>query len=468
MSEKSKFGVIGMGVMGKNLARNFARSVSLSVYNRHVPGIEENVARDAVTQHEELTHAKPFDDLTAFVDSLERPRRILAMIPAGAAVDHLINELLPQLEPGDILMDGGNSHFDETNRRYEMLKEKRIEFLGIGVSGGEKGALHGPAMMPGGSAKGWEQVSGLLEISAAKNRHGDPCCDWIGPAGAGHFVKTIHNGIEYAEMQLLAELYFAMRFGGGLDPTRIGEIFSSWTETDLDSYLLQITSGILEHRENDGWLIDSILDQAGNKGTGKWTTQIVADLGVPATMMPSALWARYLSALKEERVAAEKSFGFKTEQSFDLNVEVLQGAYRLARLVNHHQGFAVLAEASKQWDWGLDLGRIAKVWTSGCIIRSTLMETLAFDNQWNQPLLVAPLFRDAIVNNRGHLLRLVSHSMERGLAVPCLSDAANFLNGYVTANGSANLIQAQRDCFGAHTYRRVDDDQVHHTEWQVG
>ena len=465
MSERSQFGVVGMGVMGKNLARNLGRNgVSLSVFNRHVPGVEENVAQQAVDGFKELEDAQAFDNLTAFVASLERPRRIFAMIPAGAAVDQLIADLIPVLEPGDILMDGGNSHFQKTNERFELLKNHGIEFLGIGVSGGEKGALNGPAMMPGGSESGWNQVGELLQKIAAQNNHGNPCCDWIGPAGSGHFVKTIHNGIEYAEMQLIAEVYFLCRFGLKMDPNAISELFAQWMTTDLENYLLQITAKILTHRENDGWLIDSILDQAGNKGTGKWTTQIVADLGVPATLMPSALWARFLSALKTERVSNENALRFPIT-AVALDYDDVKSAYRLARVINHHQGFEVLSAASQNWNWNLNLSSISRIWTSGCIIRSKLMEKLAYQHSWDQPILQCPMFQKEIEENRTLLLKVSATSIQNGLPIPCLSDAANFLNGYLTANGTANIIQAQRDCFGAHTYRRVDDDLVHHTDW---
>lgn len=469
MQSKNEFGVAGLGVMGTSLARNLGRNkVSLSLYNRHLEGTEEGVAKEAVETYEELNEASAFEDAKVFVESLETPRKILMMVPAGEATDSLIGQLFPYLSAGDVLIDGGNAHYTDTQRRQEMLGEHDINLIGAGVSGGEEGALNGPSIMPGGGAQAYELVSDFLEMIAAKDHKGKACCTHIGSGGAGHFVKMVHNGIEYAEMQLLAEMYQLLRFGHGLSPDQIADEFEKWTEGDLDSYLLGITIDILRKKEGDGWLIDQVLDQAGNKGTGSWTTIAAAELGVPVTMITAALNARYISSFREERTIASFMYETRVPIPGDIDTEDLGKAYQLARVINHHQGIHLLSTASKEFGWKLKLWEIARIWTNGCIIRSRLMEHLITILGVTDRILFDEHVQRSAAMSKSSLERVVTESVESGLDSPCFFGALNYFNSYTAVRTSANIIQAQRDYFGAHTYKRIDDPEgpSHHTDWK--
>lgn len=466
LSGKSEFGLIGLGVMGKSLSRNLAqKGFHLSVFNRHVSGTEEKVAEHFIAEHKDLSTAKAFDDLKEFVTSLESPRKVFLMVQAGAVTDYVIDELSELLNEDDIIIDGGNAHYKDTERRINALAKSKIGFIGAGVSGGEEGALNGPSIMPGGDIEIYAQVSSYLETIAAKDIHGNACCAHIGSGGSGHFVKMVHNGIEYAEMQLIAECYQFLRFGKGLNPSEIADIFEIWLEGDLESYLLEITVTILRKKEGREWLIDLILDQAGNKGTGSWTTVAAAELGVPATMISSALFARYLSAFKEERLIGNYKFGARPTVLSEFPIEYLGVAYQLARVVNHHQGIHLLSTASQEYGWRLKLWEVARVWTNGCIIRSELMSHLVLILQHTDRLLFDERTQQSAVSAKPILEHLVTDSIKTGLSSPCFSSALDFLNGYSNSQSTANIIQAQRDFFGAHTYKRIDDDETHHTQW---
>ncbi|MEZ4955090.1 MAG: decarboxylating NADP(+)-dependent phosphogluconate dehydrogenase [Saprospiraceae bacterium] len=466
---QTKFGIIGLGVMGKSLARNMAsKGIQLSLYNRFEKGVEEQVAQRFIADFPELSSAKGFEDLADFVQSLERPRKMLLMVKAGAVIDSILEKILPNLSEGDIIIDGGNSHYHDTEKRIKYLAEKNIHFIGCGVSGGEEGALKGPSIMPGGSKEAYQFIAPYLEKIAAKDKYDTPCCTFIGTGGSGHFVKMVHNGIEYAEMQLLAELYFILRHGKNKTPNEIADIFSSWQGTHLDGYLLEITVHILRKKENGDWLIDKILDQAGNKGTGSWTTIAAAELGVPITMITAALFARYISAFKKERVQADQLFQLNHfNKNIDLNIEQLKNAYYLARITNHHQGIHLISTAAETYKWDLHFPEIARIWTNGCIIRSVLMEELMTILQKTDRLIIHPYFIDFIKKHREDLSTTVGQSVAAGLDIPCFSAAINFINGYTNALSSANIIQAQRDYFGAHTYKRNDDPLLKsvHTDW---
>ncbi len=464
---KSEFGLIGLGVMGKSLSLNLAENgFRLSLFNRHQDGVEENIARDFIDEHELLNQAKGFDDLAAFVDSLEAPRKIFMMIKAGPALDKVIEVIKPHIEAGDILIDGGNSHYKDTSRRINDLAVSGIHFVGSGVSGGEEGARKGPSIMPGGPKEAYEKISPYLEAIAAKDKMGGSCCAYIGKEGAGHFVKMVHNGIEYAEMQLLAEVYSMLRFGLGKAPDEIANIMEAWRSEGLDSYLLEITVDILRKKEGETFLIDEILDKAGNKGTGSWTTIAAAELGVPSTMITAALFARYTSAFKSERTARSKIFNIiPGAVAFDPNI--LRDAYRLARILNHQQGFWLIHTAGAANDWSLNLSELARIWTNGCIIRSELMETLVPILKNNSDILMADALQQVVAEQGTSLKEIITLGMEAQLPLPCFSAAATYLLTFAQAQSSANIIQAQRDYFGAHTYKRVDDPEgpSHHTIW---
>lgn len=476
----SQFGLVGLGVMGRSLARNLARNgFRLALFNRHVAGLEENVAADFIKIHPELAAAQGFDNLQKMVSSLARPRKIMLMVNAGAATDAVIEALKPLISPGDVLLDGGNSFFKDTARRTADLQKLGIEFLGTGVSGGEAGALNGPSIMPGGSKIAFLNTRKFLETIAAKDARGKPCCHFIGAGGAGHFVKMVHNGIEYAEMQLLAEAWFFLKNRHGLVPETIAGLFQKWqNETPLASFLLGITIKILKKKSGDGWLLDEILDSAGSKGTGGWATSIAAELGQPATMISEALFARHLSALKNERVAATAFFsggGLKSaavglpRDSKIRSTRELQNALELARLVNHHQGFELIKAAAHEFGWQISLAEIARIWTNGCIIRSKLMEKLAASFKTGDSILMHPKFQKTVLKNQKSLRQIAASGIQNGLPMHSFSAAANFLNGLTTANSSANLLQAQRDFFGAHTFQKTGDPtgQFFHADWEA-
>ena len=471
MESKSEIGLIGLGVMGQSLSRNIAnKGFRLSVYNRQVEDREVDVAHNFVKAYPELSEVLPFDDMLGFVQSLESPRSIFLMVNAGAAVDAVIASLLPHLDEDDIIIDGGNSHYKDTERRCEeLLTQHKVHYVGTGVSGGEEGALKGPSIMPGGSPKGYQKIEQIFTTIAAKDYAKSNCCAFIGKGGAGHFVKMVHNGIEYGEMQLLAEVYGVLRFHMGKSLNQISDILSDWLETDVASYLLEITQDIMLHQEDGGPIIDIILDKAGNKGTGSWTTIAACELGVAIPTLTAALFARYQSSYLDVRKSAALSYNFAQKGKTEISVENLCAAYRQARIINHHQGYELIAAASENYNWQIDFKELSRIWTNGCIIRSKLMEQIstALDNE--QPSLLlnetisAPLRGEKI----RALSQLVSAISNLDISAPCFSSALSYFRAFTEERSLANVIQAQRDYFGAHTYERVDRPrgEKYHTQW---
>ena len=463
---KSSIGVIGMGVMGKNLARNIARNgFSVSLYNRRVKGKEEDIALQVTKTYPELNNSPAFEDMKAFVESIQRPRKILMMVYAGA-VDEVIDEIQGHCSEGDIIIDGGNSFYKDTEKRYQELQEKGIEFLGMGVSGGELGALNGPAIMPGCSKKAYTKVSPILGRIAAKNKAGDSCCQFIGTGGSGHFVKMVHNGIEYAEMQLLAECYDIMK-ATGMDKDAIHAIFSTWSKNkEHESYLLEITSHILKAKKDENFILDEILDVASSKGTGAWASIEGIRLGIPFNIISSALYARSISNVKSKRETLSTHFE-SPKNKLSLATDNLRDAYQCARILNHIQGFEYIIAAGKAFAWELNLSSIAQVWTGGCIIRSGLMFELMQELKKDEQLFASPLLLQRLNTYRNSLKEICQLAMGGEIPIPTFSACLNFLNGIKQASSSANLIQAQRDYFGAHTYKLVDDPSgpSQHTNW---
>ena len=472
MESLSEFGLIGMGVMGKSLALNMAeKGVKVSIYNRHVAGKEENVAKNIVTENPSVSDMVGFDYLPAFIESLQRPRKILLMILAGAPVDQQIEALLPLLEEGDIIIDGGNSFYKDTNRRTRFLEERGIHFVGTGISGGEEGARKGPSLMPGGSRVGYQEVGRYLELIAALDKNGNPCAAYIGPDGAGHFIKMVHNSIEYAEMQVLAEAYYFLRYCLEISPEEIARIFGDWQLNGLGSYLLEITIDILQTREGGELLLDLILDQAEQKGTGGWSVGAALEHGVPYGPLTEAVAARSLSALKKNRVEASKLYQQvtgTTQGDKAIPIKRLREAYQATRIINHEVGFQLMRQVSDDYDWQLNLSEIARIWTNGCIIRSELMEELVEIFKGEKSILTAPSIVEGMKVSQAGFSTTVATGLQHGFALPVMSSALNYFLGYITADSSANLIQAQRDYFGAHTYRRKDSpaDQYFHTDWK--
>ena len=463
---KSEIGVIGLGVMGASLSRNLGRNgFSISIFNRHVGGKEENVASDSTLKYPELKNALAFDDLKAFALSLEKPRKIILMVNAGNAVDELCGQLSEILEAGDIIIDGGNSHFEDTDRRIQSLNTSGIKFLGAGISGGEKGALWGPSIMPSGKQETYKQVEQYLTTIAAKDQEGNSCCTYIGGGGSGHFVKMIHNGIEYAEMQLLAECYAVLKRQKKTNE-EIAELFESWIGKH-GSYLLGITVNILRVKKGNTYILDEILDKAGNKGTGKWAAISIADYGIPATLIPAALFARYLSFFKEIRENISGIFPSANSEP-EISAQQLQEAYHFARIINHHQGFSLIRHASDVHGWNINLSEVARIWTEGCIIKSDFMKELADLLKTGKSILLHEKIIPVISSTHGAAKKLAMECMKHEIHAPCFIEAVNFLNGIKTANSSANLIQAQRDYFGAHGYQIRNDHmgETFHTDWE--
>lgn len=463
---KSGFGIFGLGVMGKSIAVNcLEKGHSLSVYNR-ADGNEKTVVKDFLTSNTHYKELQGHTNLKQFINTLKKPRKLLIMVNAGAAVDAVIKSLLPFLEPGDIIIDGGNSHYLETKRRNAYLKGSQIDFIGAGISGGEEGARLGPSIMPGGSLEVYLKVATILESLAAIDNNNLPCCSYIGPEGAGHFVKMVHNGIEYAEMQLLAELVFAMH--GSMTYNEIASVFKSWQQQEESSYLLEITYKILERKESGIHLLDRILDKARNKGTGSWSTIEALKLGVPNTMMSEAVYARYISALKAVRISLSNKIKNKKRQGVSpLKIEAFQKAYRFARVINHHQGFELLKKASKKYNWGLQLSEIARIWTNGCIIKSNLMIECAVKLKQEDSLLDAPKYIERLAASEIEVTKFIQYGLATRVPIPCFYSAYNYWVSMTTEKMSANIIQAQRDYFGAHTYERTDKPQglYFHTKW---
>lgn len=462
----SEFGLFGLGVMGKSLSRNLANNgFKISMFNRHVDDVEVDVAKNFKAEFNELSEAKAFDDISAFVMSLQQPRRIMLMVNAGKTIDYVIEDLLPHLSENDILIDGGNSNYKKTKERNAHLKTKGIHFIGTGVSGGEEGALKGPSIMPSGDKEAYKQVQPYLEKISAKDKNGLPCCTYVGPEGSGQFIKMIHNGVEYVEMQLLAEVSTILK-AMGQNPDNISSTLESWKDT-ASSYLLEITTAIFKKKEGDDWLVNKILDKAGNKGTGNWTTIASAELGVPSTLIASALFSRYISFYKEERILLSRNF--EAHNNLELNIttnEVLE-AYQFSRIINHYQGFKLIVEASNKSSWNLNISEIARIWTNGCIIRSTLMEDLVQVFKETNNILTNVELIEKLNQYKPSAKKVISQCVLNDVTTPALSEAIHFLNGITTEYASANVIQAQRDYFGAHTYQRLDDPsgKSHHTNW---
>ncbi len=459
------FGIIGLGVMGKSISLNIAeKGFKISVYNR-AEGDEKHVVDDFIIENNSFKNIKGFTDLDTFVNSIEKPRKILLMIPAGKPVDTVINRLMTLLSEEDCILDGGNSHYLNTKKRFELLKSKNFAFLGVGISGGEAGARKGPSIMPGGSKEGYKNVSKILETVAARDFKGNPCCTYIGPEGAGHYIKMVHNGIEYAEMQLLAELFALLSLSMGYE--KISEVFSSWNDGHLSNYLLEIMTEILLKKEGDEYVIDLILDKAGNKGTGSWSSTSALELGVPNTMMTAAVFARYISSFKEKRVSFSKRIESQYKAKPNLNIEDLKNAYQSARIVNHHQGFELINEASKNFDWNLNLSEIARIWTNGCIIKSNLMEHCVSVFMSSETLLDDISIFISVSKNEQSIATVLTKGISTRIALPCFQAAYNYWVSLTTDRLPANIIQAQRDYFGAHTYQRIDNPlhKFFHTNW---
>ncbi|WP_078414467.1 NADP-dependent phosphogluconate dehydrogenase [Priestia abyssalis] len=466
---KQQIGVIGLAVMGKNLALNIeSRGYSVSVYNRSADKTEEFLKNEAEGKNFKGTYS-----IEEFVNSLEVPRKILLMVKAGGPTDATIEALKPHLEKGDIIIDGGNTFFQDTIRRNKELEEAGLHFIGTGVSGGEEGALKGPSIMPGGQKEAYELVEPILKAISAKVNE-EPCCTYIGPNGAGHYVKMVHNGIEYGDMQLISEAYFIMKHVIGLSAEELHEVFAEWNKGELDSYLIEITADIFTKvdEETGKPLVDVILDTAGQKGTGKWTSQSALDLGVPLPIITESVFARFISAMKEERVKASKMLAGPEVKAFEGNkeelIEAVRKALYMSKICSYAQGFAQMRAASEEYDWNLNYGEIAMIFRGGCIIRAQFLQKIkeAYDREAGLAnLLLDPYFKDIVENYQSALRQVLSIAIERGIPVPSFSSALAYYDSYRTETLPANLLQAQRDYFGAHTYQRVDKEGTFHTEW---
>jgi len=467
---KADIGLIGLAVMGENLVLNMeSHGFTVAVYNRTVEKVDNFINGRGKGKNIIGTHS-----LEELVASLKKPRKVMLMVKAGKPVDDFIELLIPLLEQGDIIIDGGNSHFPDTIRRTKYVEEKGLLYIGTGVSGGEEGALRGPSIMPGGSPKAWEHVKPIFQAIAAKVADGTPCCDWVGENGAGHFVKMVHNGIEYGDMQLICETYQIMKDLLGLSYDEMHNIFKEWNEGELESYLIEITRDILAYKDEDGQpLVEKILDAAGQKGTGKWTVIASLDTGIPLTLIGEAVYARALSALKEERVAASKVIsGPKPKFEGDKKqfIDDLRKALYASKIISYAQGFMLMREAAKEYGWNLNYGGIALMWRGGCIIRSVFLGKIkeAFDkNPELSNLLLDPFFKEKVESSQDSWRRVVATAVSNGIWIPALSTALNFFDGYRNDRLPANLLQAQRDYFGAHTYERVDKPrgEFFHTNW---
>ncbi len=469
MAEAAQIGVTGLAVMGRNLARNFARhGFRVAIHNRTHTRTQALLA-EAGSEGTFIAS----ESLADFVASLERPRRVLIMVKAGPGTDAVIEELIPLLEEGDIVIDAGNAHFPDTIRREAQLAELGLHFVGTGVSGGEEGALNGPSIMPGGSRESYESLGPLLESISAKV-DGEPCCTYVGPDGAGHFVKMVHNGIEYADMQLIAEAYDLIKQGTGASAAEIGEIFQTWNQGDLESFLIEITADVLSHKdaETGQAFVDVVLDQAEQKGTGRWTVQNALDLGVPITGIAEATFARALSGSVPQRKAGQAKLAGNTAEwnitDRDAFVEDVRQALYASKVVAYSQGFDQIAAASAEFDWNIDRGAMARIWRGGCIIRARFLNriTEAYEREPDLALLLADdYFADAVGNCLAAWRRVVAGAAQNGIPTPAFSSSLAYYDGIRAERLPAALIQAQRDFFGAHTYRRVDKDGTFHTEW---
>ncbi len=464
---KQQIGVVGMAVMGRNLALNIeSRGYTVSIYNRSSDKTNEVIAENSGKK------LVPNYSIEEFVDSLEKPRRILLMVKAGEATDKTIAALTPHLDKGDILIDGGNTFFKDTIRRNRELSAQGFNFIGTGVSGGEEGALKGPSIMPGGQKEAYELVAPILEKIAAV-ADGEPCVTYIGADGAGHYVKMVHNGIEYGDMQLIAEAYSVLKHSLGLTNEELADTFTEWNKGELSSYLIEITADIFRKKDEEGnYLVDVILDEAANKGTGKWTSQSSLDLGVPVTLITESVFARYISSLKDQRVAASKVLSGPTPKAFTGDkkafIENVRRALYLGKIVSYAQGFQQLKAASDEYNWDLNYGEIAKIFRAGCIIRAQFLQKItdAYNDDANiANLLLAPYFKNIADEYQQALRDVVCYGVQAGIPTPTFSAAISYYDSYRAQVLPANLIQAQRDYFGAHTYKRTDKEGVFHTEW---
>jgi len=472
--KKYDIGVIGLAVMGQNLVLNMANhGFSVAVFNRTVEKMEKFIEKDAADQ--EIKGCRSIGEL---IDSLSSPRKILLMVKAGKPVDDFIEQLVPGLDAGDIIIDGGNSRYTDTIRRTGELGQKGILFMGAGVSGGEEGALKGPSIMPGGSPAAWPVMEDIFSSISAQVGDGVPCCRWIGPDGAGHFVKMVHNGIEYGDMQMIAEAYSLLEKALGLTPEEMARVFTQWNEGELNSYLIEITRDIMLKTDDETGrpMLEIILDSAGQKGTGRWVVESALDLGVPLPTIAEAVFARNLSAYKEERVAASDKLA-GPELSFQGDkksfVDKIRAALYASKICSYAQGFHLMRAASSHYNWNLNLGEIALLWRGGCIIRARFLDKInaAYVGRSELPnLLVDPFFAAALAESQEAWREVVSESFRLGLSIPAFSSALAYYDGYRSARISANLLQAQRDYFGAHTYERVDRPrgEYFHAEWGVG
>jgi 6-phosphogluconate dehydrogenase len=469
--KKADIGVIGLAVMGENLILNMeSKGFTVACYNRTTSKVDDFIHGRAKGKN--ITGTYSVEELCA---ALASPRKVMLMIKAGQPVDDFIEILIPHLDAGDIIIDGGNSHFPDTIRRTRYLAEKNLRYIGTGVSGGEEGALLGPSIMPGGDPEAWPHVKPIFQAIAAKVADGTPCCDWVGSDGAGHYVKMVHNGIEYGDMQMICEAYFLMQHLLGLKPAEMAEIFKEWNTGELDSYLIEITGNILTVVDDETGkpMVDLILDTAGQKGTGKWTSQSALDMGTPASTIAEAVFARFLSALKEERVAASEVLAgpaSKFEGDQAEFIEDIRRALYASKICSYAQGFQLLKMAAAEYGWSLKYGQIALMWREGCIIRAQFLGRIkeAFDSQPDLPnLLMAPYFKNAIDQSQASWRRVVATAVTHGIPVPAFSSSLAYYDGYRLARLPANLLQAQRDYFGAHTYERVDKPrgEFFHTNW---
>ena len=467
---KADIGLVGLAVMGENLVMNMeSKGFSVAVYNRTVEKVTAFVEGRAKGKN--ISGAMSLEEL---VNSLKKPRKVMLMVKAGKPVDNLIDQLIPLLDQGDIIIDGGNSYFRDTIRRTKQVEAEGLLYVGCGVSGGEEGALHGPSLMPGGSADAWPHIQPIFQAVAAKVEDGSPCCDWVGPDGAGHFVKMVHNGIEYGDMQLICEAYHLLKSLLGLSPAEMHEIFREWNKGDLDSYLIEITADILAYQDEDGSpLVEKILDSAGQKGTGMWTAISSLEEGVPLTLIAEAVYSRCLSAMKDERVAASQVLtGPQANFSGDREdfIEDIRQALYASKIVSYAQGYTLLRAAAESCGWDLNYGDIALMWRGGCIIRSAFLGDIkkAFDqNHGLANLLLDPFFKDKVTAAQESWRRVCAAAMLNGIPVPAFTSALSYYDGYRTDRLPANLLQAQRDYFGAHTYERLDKarGEFFHTNW---
>lgn len=470
MAEKQgDIALIGLAVMGQNLILNMNdNGFTVVAFNRTVKKVEDFMANEAKGTN--VIGATSLEDM---VSKLKSPKRIMLLVKAGPAVDAFIEKLVPLLEYGDIIIDGGNSEYKDTNRRCRNLKEKGILYVGSGVSGGEEGARYGPSLMPGGASEAWPHIKGIFQAISAKSGE-EPCCDWVGDEGAGHFVKMVHNGIEYGDMQVIAEAYHLMKDSLGMSAGEIGKVMEAWNKTELDSYLMEISANILQYQDDKGeYLVEKIRDTAGQKGTGKWTAINALDYGIPVTLIAESVFARCLSAIKSARIEASKVLKGPEDSKFNGDkeafIEDIRQALYASKIVSYAQGFMLMREAANEFRWKLNYGSIALMWRGGCIIRSRFLGNIreAFDKDSNlTSLLLDNFFAEAVHKCQASWRRVVSKSVELGVPVPCFSSALAFYDGFRSERLPANLIQAQRDYFGAHTYELLESPgKFHHTDW---